>query len=133
MLSITGSANPLKVLAYADLKPTSHSFQPVARVSEGRSGTNIIKGGGEKSESREAEAVREKGTAHEGEHSWISIRTRHPASLSAGSATALNGLGDDPPVQDEPGPRIPWQPGLKLVVLWTPLGVFNNLLACVHT
>lgn len=53
--------------------------------------------------------------------------------LSAGSATALNGLADDPPVQDEPGPRIPWQPELKLVVLGTPLGVFNNLLACVYT
>lgn len=102
-------------------------------MSEGRSGANIIKGGGEESSSREAEAVREKGSAHEGEHSWVSIRTCHPASLSAGSATALNGLADDPPVQDEPGPRIPWQPELKLVVLGTPLGVFNNLLACVYT
>lgn len=133
VLSITGSASPLKVLAYAELKPTSHSFQPVASVSEGRSGTNTIKGGGEKPKSREAEAVRKKRTTHEGECSLTSTCSCHPASLSGGSVSALNELGNDMPVHDEPGPRILWQPELKLVVLWTSLGVFNNLVVCVYT
>ena len=56
-----------------------------------------------------------------------------PSSLSAGKASALNGLKNDPPVPGEPGPRIPWQLELKSVVLGTALGVSNNVLLDVYT
>lgn len=52
---------------------------------------------------------------------------------SAGKASALNGLNNDLPVHDEPEPRIPQQLELKSVLLWTSLGVFNNLLLYVCT
>lgn len=44
-----------------------------------------------------------------------------------------NGLRNDQPVHDEPGPRIPWQLELKSDVFWISLGVFNHLLLCVYT
>lgn len=62
-----------------------------------------------------------------------SIRTHHPASLCSGSASALNGPKNDLPVHNEPGPRIPWQLELKLVALWTSLGIVNKMLPCVYT
>lgn len=136
VLSITGSDSPLQVPASAELKPTSHSFQPAALVSEGRSGTNTIKGRGEKpSSSREqrGRSGQEERTNYEGECSLKSIRTHHPASLCTGSASALNGPKNDLPVHNEPGPRIPWQLELKLVALWTSLGIVNKMLPCVYT
>ena len=51
--------------------------------------------------------------------------------MSAGKASALNGLNNDLPVHDGPGPRTPQQLQLKSVLLWTSLGVFNNLLLYV--
>ena len=36
-------------------------------------------------------------------------------------------------MHDEPGPRLPQQLELKSVVLWTSLGVFNDLLLYICT
>lgn len=52
---------------------------------------------------------------------------------SVGKASALNGLNNDLPVHDEREPRIPQQLELRSVLLWTSLGVFNNLLLYVCT
>ena len=53
--------------------------------------------------------------------------------MSAGKTLALKGLNNDLPMHDEPGPRLPQQLELKSVVLWTSLGVFNDLLLYICT
>ena len=71
--------SPSTVLAYAKLKRTSPGCQPVAPVSEGRSGPNTVEEGGEKPESRGTEAVRKKRTTQEGECSLTN--TTHATQL----------------------------------------------------
>ena len=53
--------------------------------------------------------------------------------MSAGETSALKGLNNDLPMHDEPGPRLPQQLELKSVVLWTSLGVFDDLLLYIGT
>lgn len=119
VLSITGSASPLKVLP-----PLLASSLSVRRKVWNK---HYQRRRGETQEQRGRSGQEEK------DNPWRRMFfeqhfSRHPPSLSGGSVSALNEPGNDTPVRDEPGPRILWQPELKLVVLWTSLGVFNNLL-----